>query len=189
MSPAKRARIRPRSKSRYLIWPCGKSSGNNPVPSAPGLLNTAPQGNGRSRSQRTSSTSPGSASLTAIGPMTECGPLPGLALRNSASRSIGTPGCISFMKCDQVLGKLMRSPESIVRIGGRVASNTPSCTVSLVDSTVWTRPPPAPPADARGGPPSAAWAILANHGPTAASAHMKLLARSRSRRARPRADR
>src|SRR5260370_42637056 len=109
--------------------------------------------------------------------MTECGPLPGLALRSSASLSTGTPGCISFMKCDQVLGKLMRSPESIVRIGGRVASNTPSCTVSLVDSTVWTRPPPAPAADGRCGPPSAAWAVLANPGPTPARAPPKAPAR------------
>src|SRR5260370_33661018 len=116
--------------------------------------------------------------------MTECGPLPGLALRSSASLSTGTPGCISFMKCDQVLGKLMRSPESIVRTGGKVASNTPSCTVSLVDSTVWTRPPPAPPANARGGAPAAAGGVLANHGPAPAAGAQKGLARRRTRRAR-----
>ena len=32
------------------------------------------------------------------------------------------------------------SPESIVKIGGKVASNTPSRTVSLFESTTWTRP-------------------------------------------------
>jgi len=39
------------------------------------------------------------------------------------------------MKCDQVFGKLTKSPDSIVTIGGRVVSNTPSRTVSPVDST------------------------------------------------------
>ena len=76
-----------------------------------------------------------------MGPMIECGPRPGLLVRNSASRLIGTPGSSSFRKCDQVFGKLIESPESIVKIGGRVASNTPSRTVSLVESTTWTRPP------------------------------------------------
>ena len=43
--------------------------------------------------------------------MIECGPRPGLLVRSSARRPIGTPGCSSFMKCDQVFGKLTQSPE------------------------------------------------------------------------------
>jgi hypothetical protein len=75
-----------------------------------------------------------------MGPMIECGPRPGLPVRNSASRLIETPGSNSFRKCDQVFGKLIESPESIIKIGRRVASNTPSRTVSLLESTIWTRP-------------------------------------------------
>ena len=119
--------------------------------------------------------------------MIECGPRPGLLVRSSASRLIGTPGCNSFMKCDQVFGKLTNSPDSIVRIGGRVASKTPRRTVSWVDSTTWTRPSPVAAAPAGAFAASAACASLANRGPTAASAAMKLLARSNWRRRRPRA--
>jgi hypothetical protein len=36
----------------------------------------------------------------------------------------------------------MVSPESMVRMGGRLASNTPSRTVSRVDGTTYTRPSP-----------------------------------------------
>src|SRR6266436_3568109 len=108
--------------------------------------------------------------------MIECGPRPGLLVRNSAKRLTGTPGCNSFMKCDQVFGKLTQSPDSIVTIGGNVESNTPSRTVSLFDSTTWTRPlPPAAPAAAE-GPLPAACANLTNRGPMAASAPIKLLA-------------
>src|SRR5262249_61907659 len=78
--------------------------------------------------------------------MIECGPRPGLLVRNSARWLIGTPGCNSFKKCDQVFGKLIQSPDSTVMIGGRGASKTPSRTVSLFDSTTWTR------LLARGGP-------------------------------------
>src|SRR5438132_14394242 len=107
--------------------------------------------------------------------MIECGPRPGLLVRNSARRLNGTPGCNSFMKCDQVFGKLTHSPDSIVTIGGNVASNTPSRTVSLFEGTTWTRPlPPGVPA-AGEVPPPAACANLTNRGPTAASAPIKLL--------------
>jgi hypothetical protein len=80
--------------------------------------------------------------LTAIGPMIECGLRPGLLVRSSARRLIGTPGCNSFMKCDQVFVKLTQLQDSIVTIGGNVASNTPSRTVSLLDSITWVRPLP-----------------------------------------------
>ncbi len=40
---------------------------------------------------RISSTSPGSAPRTAMGPVMECGPPPGLALRSSTIFSIETP--------------------------------------------------------------------------------------------------
>jgi hypothetical protein len=53
--------------------------------------------------------SPGSALLTAIGPIIDCGPLPGLSIRSLANVSIGTPGCNSLRKCDQVSGKLIES--------------------------------------------------------------------------------
>src|SRR6267143_614397 len=142
MSGANFPSILVKSRSTYLICPCEKSCGSRPVPRAAGLLNTAPQVTGCSRRQRISTTSPGSASLTAIGPMIECGPRPGLLVRNSTRRPIGTPGCNSFMKCDQVFGKLTQSPDSIVTIGGKVASKTPSRTVSRFDSTTWTRPLP-----------------------------------------------
>ena len=82
------------------------------------------------------------------------------------------------------------SPESIVRIGGNVASNTPSRTVSFVDSTVWTRPTtPVALATGAGMAEVTACASFAKVGPTAASAAMKLLARNNCRRARPRAAR
>jgi hypothetical protein len=77
-----------------------------------------------------------------MGPMIECGPRPGLLARNSASRLIGTPGSNSFIKCDQVFGKLTQSPDSTVRMGGKFASNTPSRTVFLFESTTWMGPPP-----------------------------------------------
>src|SRR5262244_2836187 len=53
--------------------------------------------------------------------MIECGPLPGLLTRSFASVSTGTPGCISLRKWDQVSGKLITSPESMVRSGARLA--------------------------------------------------------------------
>jgi hypothetical protein len=112
-----------------------------------------------------------------MGPMIECGPRPGLLARNSASRLIGTPGSNSFIKCDQVFGKLTQSPDSTVRMGGKFASNTPSRTVFLFESTTWMGPPPLLVAAAVSLAP-AAWASLLNQGPTAASAPMKLLARS-----------
>src|SRR5271166_5765398 len=100
--------------------------------------------------------------------MIECGPRPGLLVRSSANRPIGTPGSSSFRKCDQVFGKLIASPESTVKIGGKVASNTPSRTVSLLESTTWTRPALPVVAGAAVSPAPAAWAILPNQGPTAA---------------------
>src|SRR6516162_11219554 len=99
--------------------------------------------------------------------MIECGPRPGLLVRSSAKRLIGTPGCNSFMKCDQVFGKLIKSPDSIVTIGGKFASKTPSRTVSLFDSTTWTRPLAPVEAAVVVFPPSAACDSLPNHGPTA----------------------
>src|SRR5579863_119213 len=124
----------------------------------------------------------------------ECGPLPGLLLRSSASLSTETPGCNWLRKCDQVLGKLIVSPESTLRMGGSVVSNTPRRTVSLFDSTVWTLPSPAlferePPDFCMLPLVSAArarFARLPNHGPTAASAPIKLLAWSSLRRERAR---
>ena len=83
------------------------------MPSEPGLWNVAAQGAGLNDRNCTSSASPASAPFTPMGPMIECGPLPGLAARSRASSSIGTPGWSLFRKWDQVPGYAIVSPGSI----------------------------------------------------------------------------
>ena len=74
--------------------PSGISDASAPIvgKSLPGRLKLTANGFGSMRRMRTSSTSPGSAPFTKIGPVIECGPPPGFALRSSTTCSIVAAG-------------------------------------------------------------------------------------------------
>src|SRR6267378_4133913 len=65
------------------------------------------------------------------GPVIECGPPPGLALRSSTTCSIVVPGCTLSWPCIMVSIEMV-SPESTVSFGGSFGSSQPHCTVSSV---------------------------------------------------------
>src|SRR5579859_5401455 len=74
-----------------------------------------------------------------MGPVRECGPPPGLALRSSTIFSIGTPGWIWSLACISVSIETV-SPESMVSCGFSRGSSQPHCTVSGVALRTWCFP-------------------------------------------------
>ena len=95
---------------------------------------------------RISSTSPGTAPLTAMGPVSECGPPPGFAFRSSTIFSIVTPLVSWSFACITVSIETV-SPESIVSRGGSFGSSQPHCTFSGVALSTWCLPAAAAAAD------------------------------------------
>src|SRR5437773_3697659 len=75
-----------------------------------------------------------------MGPVIECGPPPGLALRNAMISSIVTPGLILSCECIMVSIETV-SPEFTLSLGGSFGSSQPHCTVSRVAASVWCLPP------------------------------------------------
>jgi hypothetical protein len=78
-----------------------------------------------------SRTSPGSAPLTKIGPVSECGPPPGLALRSATMSSIETSLWILSRACISVSIDTV-SPDSMVSRGFSRGSSQPHWTSSGV---------------------------------------------------------
>ena len=107
-----------RSSVKNLMKPSGISDASAPMvgKSLPGRLKLTAKGFGSILRMRTSSTSPGSAPFTKIGPVIECGPPPGLALRSSTTCSIVTPGCTLSCECIIVSIETV-SPELTVSLG------------------------------------------------------------------------
>ena len=104
--------------------------------SLPGRLKLTPVSLGTILRMRISSTSPGSASWTKTGPVSEWGPPPGFALRSSTIFSIDTPGWIWSLACMSVSMET-ESPEWMVSLGGSFGSSQPHCTVSGVARSTW----------------------------------------------------
>src|SRR2546421_10248060 len=75
-----------------------------------------------------------------MGPVIECGPPPGLALRSAMISSIVIPGLILSCECIMVSIETM-SPEFTLSLGGSFGSSQPHCTVSSVAASVWCLPP------------------------------------------------
>ena len=130
-----------RSSVKNLMKPSGISEASAPMvgKSLPGRLKLTANGFGSILRMRTSSTSPGSAPLTKIGPVTECGPPPGFAFRSSTTCSIVMPGCTLSCECIIVSIETV-SPELTVSLGGSFGSSQPHCTVSSVAGSVWCLP-------------------------------------------------
>ena len=122
---------------KNLMKPSGISEASAPIvgKSLPGRLKLMPNGLGTILRMRISSTSPGSAPFTKIGPVTECGPPPGFALRSSTICSIVMPGCTLSCECIIVSIETV-SPELTVSFGGSFGSSQPHCTVSSVAASV-----------------------------------------------------
>src|ERR1041384_5102251 len=75
-----------------------------------------------------------------MGPVIECGPPPGLALRSAMISSIVIPGLILSCECIMVSIEIV-SPEFTLSLGGSFGSSQPHCTVSSVAASVWCLPP------------------------------------------------
>src|SRR5947208_2490950 len=75
-----------------------------------------------------------------MGPVIECGPPPGLALRNATISSIVIPGFTLSCACIMVSIETV-SPEFTLSLGGSFGSSQPHCTVSSVAASVWCLPP------------------------------------------------
>src|SRR5712691_9378910 len=75
-----------------------------------------------------------------MGPVIECGPPPGLALRSATISSIVAPGFTLSCACIMVSIETV-SPELTVSLGGSFGSSQPHCTVSNVAASVWCLPP------------------------------------------------
>ena len=97
---------------------------------------------------RISITLPGSAPLTKIGPVTECGPPPGFASRSLTMSSIVEPGWMALWACI-IVSIATVSPESTTSFGGSFGSSQPHCVVSSVAGSTWNLPPPAETARSR----------------------------------------
>ena len=104
--------------------------------SLPGRLKLAPVFFGTILRIRISSTSPGSAPFTNTGPVSECGPPPGFALRSSTIFSIEVPGLIWSLACISVSIETV-SPDWMVSLGGSFGSSQPHCTFSGVALSTW----------------------------------------------------
>src|SRR5437773_2144315 len=75
-----------------------------------------------------------------MGPVIECGPPPGFALRSAAISSIVIPGFTLSCACIMVSIETV-SPEFTLSLGGSFGSSQPHCTVSRVAASVWCLPP------------------------------------------------
>jgi hypothetical protein len=130
-----------RSSVKNLMKPSGISEASAPMVgnSLPGRLKLTAKGFGSILRMRISSTSPGSAPLTKIGPVIECGPPPGFAFLSSTACSIVRPGCTLSCECIMVSIETV-SPELIVSFGGSLGSSQPHCTVSSVAGRLWCLP-------------------------------------------------
>src|SRR4030095_5940113 len=126
------------SRLKYLTNPSGNSGAKAPMVgnSLPGRLKLNPNGLGVILRIRISITSPGSAPLTYMGPVTECGPPPGLALRKATISSIDTPGWILSWECIMVSTDTI-SPELTVSLGDSLGSSHPHWVVSKVAASRW----------------------------------------------------
>src|SRR5258706_478162 len=76
-----------------------------------------------------------------MGPVTECGPPPGLARRSLTMSSIVEPGWMALWACIMVSTATL-SPELTVTLGGSCGSSQPHCVVSSVAGRTWYLPPP-----------------------------------------------
>ncbi|PYM44246.1 MAG: hypothetical protein DME16_21280 [Candidatus Rokuibacteriota bacterium] len=66
-----------------------------------------------------------------MGPVTECGPPPGLAFRSPTISSMVVPGWILLWECIMVSTATV-SPELTTSLGGSLGSSHPHCVVSRV---------------------------------------------------------
>src|SRR5437879_7889328 len=75
-----------------------------------------------------------------MGPVIECGPPPGLALRSATISSIVIPGFTLSCACIMVSFETVAHCLSL-SLGGSVGSSQSHCTVSRVAASVWCLPP------------------------------------------------
>src|SRR6266446_3478234 len=129
------------SSLKYCTCPSGNSEASKPTVGncLPGRLKLKPESLITIFLMRISMVSPGSAPFTKMGPVTECGPPPGLARRSLTISSIEAPGLTSSIPWLHVSMETV-SPESTISFGFSVGSNQPHCTVALFAGSEWCLP-------------------------------------------------
>jgi hypothetical protein len=142
MSEANFPFILAKSRSTYLIWPCEKSRGSRAGAEGRRVVEHGTPGDG---------VQPPIADLDQVARLgvvdgdradDRVRPAPGIARAQLSQAADRHPGLQFVHEMRPGVRKLTQLQDSIVTIGGNVASNTPCRTVSLLDSTTWVRPLP-----------------------------------------------